>query len=189
MRATSLFSVDRIIKGERREAQRGTGGARRQKRGAGAAGYVIKDDPGVQADNGGEFTKPKAGVKAEYRQALEDFLGAAARTESHVEENRGDGFGVAKPAAGHHSFQLADGKRFGLDLLVRVGAGNSRRQALRGVDHQALVDKARSGEEGKQLRKPPSGISGLFSQFSARCRERLFPRPEAPAGKARELFP
>src|SRR5260370_22294274 len=35
MRATSLFSMDRIIKGKRREAQRGTGGARRQKRGAG----------------------------------------------------------------------------------------------------------------------------------------------------------
>jgi len=32
----------------------------------GGAGYLIKDDPGVQADNGGEFTKPKAGVKAEY---------------------------------------------------------------------------------------------------------------------------
>jgi len=86
----------------------------------GGAGYLIKEDPGVQADNGGEFSKPKAGVKAERRQALEDFLGAAARTESQVEENRGDGFGVAKPAAAHHSFQLADGKRFGLDLLVRV---------------------------------------------------------------------
>src|SRR5260370_2250201 len=32
MRATSLFSMDRIIKGKRREAQRGTGGALRQKR-------------------------------------------------------------------------------------------------------------------------------------------------------------
>jgi len=31
----------------------------------GGAGYLIKDDPGVQADNGGEFTKPKAGVKVQ----------------------------------------------------------------------------------------------------------------------------
>src|SRR5438445_965662 len=36
MRATSLFSMDRIIKGKRREAQRGTGGSRRQKREAGS---------------------------------------------------------------------------------------------------------------------------------------------------------
>src|SRR5216684_4321690 len=156
----------------------------------GGAGCLIKDDPGVQADNGGEFSKLKESVKAERAgKALEDFLCAAARTETQVEENRGDGFGVAKTAATHHSFQLADGKRFGLDLLVRVGAGDSRRQTLRGVDHQALVDKAGSGEEGKQLRKPPSGISGLFGQFAARSGERFFSRLDAAGDKLPKILP
>jgi len=34
------------------------------------AGYLIKDDPGVWADNGGEFTKPKAGVKVKRSRLL-----------------------------------------------------------------------------------------------------------------------
>src|SRR2546422_2884780 len=56
MRATSLFSIERIIKGKRREAQRGTGGARRQERGAGSChteppalpGFNVEDYPALE---------------------------------------------------------------------------------------------------------------------------------------------